>query len=258
MATTASVASELPQTIDEVIARLDEIIAWSRKEQSRLGYFAALYRGVTARVHHDIAAKRFEDGAQMERLDVAFANRYLEAVAQYRRGEAPTRSWQTAFHALPAWRPIVLQHLLLGINAHINLDLGIACALVYPGDTLPGLQRDFDAINTILCAMIDEVQDKLGQVWPYMRLCDLAGCRTDEAVLSFGIKRARATAWGVAQRLAPLDAEQTAKEIDYVDQDTALLAHMIRHPGPLGSLALLAIRVCEHKDVAWIIDMLAE
>ena len=26
------------------------------------------------------------------------------------------------------WRPIVLQHLLLGINAHINLDLGVTAS----------------------------------------------------------------------------------------------------------------------------------
>jgi hypothetical protein len=37
-------------TIDEVIAQLDEIMARSRRENSRLGFFAALYRQVTIMV----------------------------------------------------------------------------------------------------------------------------------------------------------------------------------------------------------------
>ncbi len=248
---------EEPATIDEVIERLDVIVDWARREQSRLGYFAALYRGVTLRVKEGIAQGQFSDGTLMERLDVVFADRYLLAWEQYRRGVPTTRSWERAFKAAESWRPIVLQHLLLGINAHINLDLGIACALVAPGDELPGLQQDFDAINEILCAMTDEVQDKLGRVWPYMRICDLVGCRTDEAVFNFSLRRARDAAWSVARRLAPLDAEQMAKEIEYVDRDTALLARVVRHPGIIASLGLLAVRLSEKKDVPRIIDLLA-
>jgi len=245
-----------PATIDEVIERLDEIIDWARRERSRLGYFAALYRGVTLRVKDGIAKDQFFDGAMMEQLDVVFADRYLLAWEQYRRGEPTTRSWKVAFQAAESWRPIVLQHLLLGINAHINLDLGIACALVAPGDELPGLQQDFDAINEILCAMTDEVQEKLGRVWPYMRICDLVGCRTDEAVFNFSLRRARDAAWSVARRLAPLDAEQMAKEIDYVDRDTALLARIVRRPGVIASLGLLAVRVSEKNDIPQIIELL--
>ena len=245
-----------PQTIDDVVAQLDAIIDWARREHSRVGYFAAMYRGVTLRVHEGILAGRFEDGELMERLDVAFANRYLEAVAQYRRGEPTTRAWRVAFEAANSWRPIVLQHLLLGINAHINLDLGIVCAQVAPADNLPGLQRDFDLINDILRIMIDEIQDKLGRVWPYMHICDVVGCRTDEALFNFSIRKARDAAWNVAVRLAPLDAEQAAKEIDYVDQDIALLSRLIRRPGIVASAGLLLVRVAEKNDIPQIIDHL--
>lgn len=257
MAPTGAVQRDhTPQTIDEVVERLDGIIDWARRERSRVGYFAALYRGVTVRVREGITAGRFEDGALMERLDVAFANRYLEAVAQYRRGEPTTQVWKVAFEAANSWRPIVLQHLLLGINAHINLDLGIACAQVAPADTLPGLQRDFDAINAILSSMIDAVQDKLGRVWPYMRICDLVGCRTDEAIFNFSVRKARDAAWRVAARLAPLDAEQAAKAIDEVDQEIALLARLIRRPGIVASTGLLLVRVAEKNDIDEIIGHL--
>jgi len=64
----------------------------------------------------------------MERLDVTFANRYLDAVARHRAGRETTRAWGVAFAALGRWPPIVIQHQMLGMNAHINLDPGIAAA----------------------------------------------------------------------------------------------------------------------------------
>jgi len=64
------------RTIDEVIDQLDDIIALSIREQNRLGYFAALYRKVTAKVKEGIAEGRFDNGPRMERFDVTFANRY--------------------------------------------------------------------------------------------------------------------------------------------------------------------------------------
>ena len=71
----------------------------------------------------------------MERLDAIFAARYLEAVQQLWSGSVPSRSWRVAFDAATQPGPIVLQHLLLGMNAHINLDLSIAAARTSPVPT---------------------------------------------------------------------------------------------------------------------------
>ena len=109
------------KTIDQVIQQLDNIIDWSIKSNSRLGYFAALYRKVTLKVRAGISDGYFENGQRMERLDVIFANRYLEAFEQKQKNITPSRSWQLAFDASNHWWPIVLQHLLLAMNAHINL-----------------------------------------------------------------------------------------------------------------------------------------
>jgi glucose/arabinose dehydrogenase len=143
-------------TIEEVITQLDEIIARSRREKSRVGFFAALYRQVTMNVKEGIASDRFEDGARMERLDVIFANRYLEALQHFRAGTPTGKCWQAAFQAAPSWRLLILQHLLLGINAHINLDLGAAAAQTCPGENLPALKRDFEEINAILSDLLDK------------------------------------------------------------------------------------------------------
>ncbi|HXI16714.1 MAG TPA: DUF5995 family protein [Chloroflexota bacterium] len=244
------------ETIDEVIDRLDAVIARARRDQHRGGYFAVLYRNVTARVKDGIRRGEFEDGARMERLDVVFANRYLEALHQFRAGDSPSKCWQASFEAAGTWRPIVLQHLLLGINAHINLDLGVAAAAVCPRDALGGLRKDFDAINMVLCVMLDEVQDRLARVWPMMTLLDRIGCRTDEAVMNFAIMRSREVAWAVATALAPLEGEEASRELARIDGRAALLARFIRCPGLTMSAAALLVRATELRQVPKIIDVL--
>jgi len=39
-----------PQTIDEILTELDQIVLRARNERDRLGYFATLYRNVTIKV----------------------------------------------------------------------------------------------------------------------------------------------------------------------------------------------------------------
>ena len=126
-------------TIDDVLAALDAVVARAIEERSRVGYFAAVYRKITAKVAEGIAKGMFDDGERMARFDVTFADRYLAALDGYRAGRTVTKSWELALDATEARRPIVLQHLLLAINAHVNLDLGIAAAETAPGDALAEL-----------------------------------------------------------------------------------------------------------------------
>src|ERR1700754_895468 len=96
-------------TIDEVIAALDEIIAASIRDKSRLGYFAALYLKVTTSVKEGIMKGQFNDGARMEKLDVVFANRYLAAYHQWQNKQEPTAAWKVAFQAAERSSVLVLQ-----------------------------------------------------------------------------------------------------------------------------------------------------
>ena len=117
-------------TIDEFIALLTEIIEKSIAENNRAGYFAVLYRKVTVAVAQKIKEGYFDDNARMEKLDVIFANRYLDAWNCNNAGKPCSSSWQLAFNTCKNWRPMVMHHLLCGMNAHISLDLGIAAATV--------------------------------------------------------------------------------------------------------------------------------
>ena len=137
-------------SIDQVIALLDEIVSETEKSNNPLGYFAALYRNVTIKVKEGILNNFFDDGLRMEKLDVIFAKRYLDAYYSWQKNEPVTQSWQKAFELSTGFWPIVLQHLLIGINAHINLDLGIAAAEVSKNKNINDLENDFNKINEIL------------------------------------------------------------------------------------------------------------
>ena len=244
-------------TIQEVLDQLDVVVAEARREGSRLGYFAAMYRAVTAEVQRGIAGGRFADGARMERLDVVFANRYLDALAAWRAGRPTSRCWARAFEAASRWPPVIVQHLLLGMNAHINLDLAIAAAETAPGADIHALQGDFDEINRILVARIDDVQDRIADVSPWMWVLDTIGERTDEALCGYCIARAREISWENALRLAPLSPAERADEVRRSDLLVAALAIPLERPGPLARAALLCARVRETQDVGRVLDALA-
>jgi hypothetical protein len=245
------------ETIDDVLTRLDAIIAQARTRGSADGYFAALYRRVTAEVKSRIAGGAFEDGERMKRFDIGFASRSVDAWAGRERGDKTTAVWEVAFGCDRAYWPVMLQHLLVGMNAHINLDLGIAAAAVAPGPSIQGLQNDFNTINGILCDMIDDVQDRLATVWPAMRVIDRVCGDMDEAVVNFSIRRARDQAWAMAQTLAALP-ESSAREAHILDVDAtmAALGRRVLRPGIGLSLKLAWVRLRERGTVADKLDVM--
>ena len=142
------------------------------------------------------------------------------------------------------------------MNAHIDLDLGIAVAQTSPGDQLPDLKNDFDEINRILFELTEGVQRKIADVSPMIGILDRLGGRADELVVEFTMERARGMAWKFAEELAPLTPEQQVPKIDGHDRIVDVLARKIRYPGALITLKTLLIRTRESDDVPYVIDSL--
>ena len=232
--------SALPRTIDQVIERLDAIVEDAVAAQSRVGYFAALYNRVTMAVRDGIREHAFQDNSRMERLDVAFANRYIDAYDQYHRGERPRTSWLLVFDATGRRDLSVLQHLVLGMNAHINLDLGIACAEIAPGNAIDALETDFTRINDVLATLLPMVEAHLGEISHRLGTLtevahDLNGL--DDRVGMFSMVEARRGAWRLARRLAHIN-NPLAREVAIAARDTgtALLGQELQRPGPASEL----------------------
>lgn len=243
-------------TIEEVIAALDAIIARSRREGTRHGFFAALYRRTTLDVMHKCAAGYFEDNPRLLALDVLFANRYLEAMDLYRRGERPWTAWGVAFEAAANPRLRLIQHLLLGMNAHISFDLGQSVVDLVPGELTPSLHRDFDRLNDLLFGLIDRVQTEIACVSPLLGLLDRLALRLDETVVGRGIEAARDSAWEFAVALHALPPEQRAPLVLARDRTVAQAAQRIMQPGRLVSPLLWAACLDERRHIPEVLDAL--
>ncbi|HTV17248.1 MAG TPA: DUF5995 family protein [Polyangiaceae bacterium] len=242
--------------IDEVVLLLDRQIATYLDRRSPLAYFAALYRAITIRVRRGIELGTFEDGPRMDRFDTAFGNRYFAALDAVADGREPAKSWRVAFGAESRPCTAILQHILLGVNAHINFDLPFAAVAAAPGASLPGLWNDYDAINRIIAETYDEVQTLIGRFSPLLHVLDHVGGNTDEAVVNFSIVAARDEAWHEATRLARESGASIERATRSLDRRAALVGDRLILPGgPIG-LALQLIADTESRDVIAVAEAL--
>ena len=246
------------QTIDEVIESLEEIIENCKKTENPLGYFAALYHLVTVTVKNKLGTDYFDDDARMEKLDVVFANRYLNAYSDYAEGKPISLSWEKAFEAARDEKYIVLQHLLFGMNAHINLDLGIAAGEITTPEKIACMEDDFNKINEILGALTNEVQDDLAKIWPKLLWILKFFGRTDDYIVNFGMNIARDAAWKFANEVVLLNGNARSILISEKDKKVASYVRILKGKGWIERVFLKIIRKREIGSVKQKIEALGE
>lgn len=246
------------KTIDEVLNELDLIIDETVADNNFLGIFAYVYRRTTAQIKQAILENQFGDNMRMELLDVEFANLYLTAYQQYRAGKPCSSSWMAAFNAKND-SITIMQHLMLGMNAHINLDLGLAAATIAPADKLPLLKTDFMKVNLILSGLVNEMQSRVSKVSRLMFLLDLAGKNTDELIVNFSMTKAREQSWNLACVLAVLPVHSQKPVIDLADETVSAFGSVIKNPpGKFLKFIVKIVAYFEEKNVKSIIVKLRE
>ena len=245
------------KNIIEVITHLDDIINQSIAKKSRAGYFACLYRKMTIAVQNGINDGLFEDGQRMEKLDVIFANRYIDAYFCNLNQTPLTSSWKSAFDA--SLQPYtVIQHLLMGMNAHINLDLGIAAAETAKDSDIQLIKKDFNLINNIIGSLINIIQKDLEEICAPMKLLKYVDNKSKESVINFSITAARNTAWANAVGLSVLQTNTYQGYIKNLDDKINVVARNIINPNFSQSLVLRTVRIFEPKDVGEILRFLKD
>jgi hypothetical protein len=242
-------------TIDETVEAIGSIIEWSIATSSRLGYFAALYKRITIAVGTAVEQGAFEDATRMERLDVTFAGHYFAALNGYfHPGQfpKPPRSWQVTFDAASRPQPIILQHMLVGVNAHIDLDLGIAAATIAPRKSLPALHEDFNRVNAVLASQVNGVLDSIHELSP--ALADLYAALMEHEIflVNEAVKSSRDSAWEFATLLALEPAFARPVTIWARDRKVANQAELIYDPpGLIGLIDRIVrdIAARESRDI---------
>jgi Family of unknown function (DUF5995) len=246
----------LPQSIDDVLIELDKIIEASIENGDYLAIFAYVYRRTTAQIKAEILAKSFDDNERMERMDVTFANRYLDAYRQFANDKTVSASWLVAFKARFQKRTI-MQHLLVGMSAHINFDLGIAAAETAQGQDITDLKNDFMKVNEILADLTNEMQLRVARASKLMFLLDWIGGKSDEKIANYSIKKARQFAWKVATTLTKLDGGSKKLALQKFDDEIAKLNRAILNPrGKILNFVLKIISFFEEKKIKKIVENL--
>ncbi len=246
--------------INDVIDQLTEIIEECKTDNSPLGYFAALYRQVTIKVRDEIGKNYFDDDECMVKLDAVFAQRYLDAYHTYKSNEPTTLSWKKSFEIAGQYWYIVLQHLLMGMNAHINLDLGIAAAQVCTVDNFKDLEGDFNKINELLAGLVGNVEEDLSNIWRFLKVLLKIASGIDTLLANFSMELARKGAWKFAGELIEVRKKLEGKSDKIIedainqaikerDLKIADFSKVITHPGFVISTIFVLIRLGERGTV---------
>ena len=246
-------------TIDEVVAAIDGIIDWSITNTSHLGYFAALYKRITVAIRQGIIDGKFQDGPRMERFDVTFASRYFAALnAYFHPLQFPPLSlcWRVAFEGALLPEPIIVQHLLAGVNAHIDLDLGIAAEETAPGPALPSLHDDFNAVNVVLASQVMAVLDEIDELSPVLADLYDVFMKYEIDIINTALEVTRDDAWAFASLLAVSPKLVQPFEIAKHDVKVTLIGRLILAPPKPLSDIVAAIAARESRDVVHNITVL--
>ncbi|WP_051254376.1 DUF5995 family protein [Arenibacter latericius] len=245
-------------TIQEVLNELDIIIEDAIASNDRLGLFAFVYRRTTAEIFREIQLQNFDDNPRMEKMDVVFANLYLNAYKDYKLNKSVPKSWEFAF--ISKKEPLtILQHILMGINAHINLDLAIATTASMNGKELAEIENDFNRINDILFSIVNEIQDRLSSVSYMLFLLDMIGKNSDEKIIDFSMRKAREQAWNSTNLLWSLGAGNQDEAINGIDSMVLQLSKVIKSPkSRFVRFILKTIGTFEKNEVGAVISRLRE
>jgi hypothetical protein len=246
---------EEPETIDDVLRTLDQILDWSISAQSNVGYFTTLYKRVTVAIRNAVDEGVFDDGRRIEELDVAFARRYFNALNAYfypDEYQGPTLPWEVAFVGDRNNQAIILQHMMTGLNAHITFDLGIA-VLAVAANCLDELENDYNRVNALLCSQIPGILDIVEQLSPGLRVIRrVLPNKAEVALLKRMITKLRRSAWyfAIYMDLHPEGARE--RRVNQASWTAATGAWYLQPPARLTPFPILvrAIAKRESRNVA--------
>lgn len=227
---------------DALDATLDALRTRALAATDGAGYFPAMYARVTQRVIDDIGAGRFDDGARMARFVETFAGRYLDACAD---PAGAAKCWRGSFDVAADGGLLVVQHLLLGINAHVNFDLPqTVVEAAGPGPLAP-IRADFLAVNDILASVYDELLGDLDRVTRWVNVAANIG---GGQLFNFSLRTARDTAWATATRLHAASPGGRAAEVGALDELVAVLAYLLTRPVWFVRPIVAVLRHLEARD----------
>ena len=218
-------------SIDDVIKQLSAFESICMADDDLRGVFATAYLHITKSIQTELAGNAFRDKEWVESYLIRFGNLYREALVYYENGQTELipKSWKFSFDLAAQKEGLIIQHLLLGINAHINHDLAIALFDVKIDPDRVDKYADHTKINEILEQATDTLKKEVSVKYaPILKRLDRKTGYVSDEVTNFSIPKARENAWSFAIALTRA-ANQTEQQIlrKALDDQAAVLARLI-------------------------------
>lgn len=191
------------QNINEVVFELGKIVKSSMTAKSNALHFAFIYYEISKAIQKGIHLGIFEDNERMSWFTANFGNRYLEAYYSYQKGLPISQCWQYAFDCVEQKHLSVVQHLLLGINAHINLDLVFATLDLYQISDPKTLEKDFFKIDELLTQVYCSLLPRLAKFSLGIKILNALPAAISHPFLKFHVLRIRKRAWKKVNKINP-------------------------------------------------------
>lgn len=240
-------------TLDEVVADLWAIEQRFLARQDRRAIFATLYGVVSAEMRHRVARGEFLDPAWVHRYAVAFANYYRDALEAYDSGRTSQvpRAWRLCFDAAAAGNGLVLQDLLLGVNAHVNNDLPFALHRVTIEPDREQRRRDHNAVNEVLAAVTERATARIAALYaPGLVALDALAGDIDEMLALFSLQTARESSWESAVSFTNAsNAVERALVAGLVSSRAAVVAKLLLAPSRNPALVAASRRLEQRVNV---------
>lgn len=204
--------------VDKMIAIAKEFEA--NKDNRTI--FLYCYSMMTGNMLVAIEQNKFHDDKWVAQLLHHFADYYFDALTCYECGDSTPAVWREAHKAAATKNLHVIQHLLLGVNAHINYDLVLSLYdMLSPewsklsDEMREKRYQDHCMVNSIIGDTIDKVQDEVVEKYaPFMKVVDRIMGRLDEFLLLNLISDWRDSVWNHTQQL--LETEHEADRAKYI------------------------------------------
>jgi hypothetical protein len=227
--------------VDEVDARMVTLLAALEADGNPGRFFLATYLRTTRAVLAAADDGAFEDPAWVTDWDVVFAGLYVDALEAYRRdAENAPAPWRLAFGAQPALPP--LAHVLLGVNAHINLDLPQALVRVIPEDefadpaALARRERDHARIDAVLAARVAAEEAELQRAGQVHTTVDRLLSPLNRVASRLFLREARRKVWAnvaVLHRARAAGPEEYRLRLAELEARSAARVADLLRPGPV-------------------------
>lgn len=218
-------------TVEEVLAGLDWLETHWRGRGDLRGVFATAYLEITRALQVQLNRDTFHDYDWVCAYLVCFAEYYRKAVlaAEAGGGAMAPKSWRIAFDYAALGEGFILQHLLLGINAHINHDLSLTLRDVGIDPRREDKYRDHSKVNEILEAATEDLKRQVAiQYAPLLKRLDRMTGRLSNEAVHFSIPKARDHAWTFAVALARAGDGREGRLLERaLDEQAAVLARLI-------------------------------